>query len=356
MQTQMTVGYILENVLALLLCIALIFMRRRALPNSSSSTKRWAYIISRAYDSFWNCAVFLTFSVQIAAIVALVRVDFGHSAVGMGAITKETTWTVSLLTLIPLVHAAFFSNPSFFDTSKRDDASCTQEENDVLNEERKDNPPNPERKSSQFVVYQEREDRVLPQSRLVLFFICWFLSIYPFVTSMLSKFGSSQIGSTVDDIPGVTSGIIISTEDWNTIESICWNDVQDLSSGEQTAMTCFAILSWLFMTLLTFGRIIVSTVRDIHEKSSFCRLLDRLTKWEEAQSFKLFQHGLLVILTFLSVTQLWTYFRLHQLQLELAKINKGNDDDNQWMFGQVVAVAVFVPVLVDFILRIRITR
>jgi hypothetical protein len=51
----------------------------------------------------------------------------------------------------------------------------------------------------------------------------------------------------------------------------------------------------------------------------------------------------------LSVGQLWSYERLQKTQLEMAAVTENSDSDKQWTFGQIVAVSVFAPALIDFL-------
>lgn len=55
----------------------------------------------RLLSSFDDCATLFTFSIQIASIVVLARVEYGLSATAMGDVTVRTNWTVSALTLFP---------------------------------------------------------------------------------------------------------------------------------------------------------------------------------------------------------------------------------------------------------------
>jgi len=322
----MTAGYFIENILSLMLALILFYLRD--VGEGCGQKLRWKRVIIQTYDTFWNCAIFLTFSIQIATIVALVRVDYGISAVGMGALTKEITWTVSILSLIPLVYATFL--PTLFTISK---------EREVVR-----------KPSSEEEVYRSREAKYTHGLRFLFFFVCWFLSIYSFVTSMMNRFGRSQIGASG------SPGVIISTGNWTNIEDICWKGVSGLSVAEQTAMDCFSILTWISLTLLVLGKIIKYGLGQQCINSAMIRLFRHVSEEQRTKLFNMLKYGLLAIFPILGIGLIWTYLRLQQLQFQVTDANESADTDNQWTFGQVVAVTIFAPVLVDLCLWARITR
>ena len=102
---KMIVGYVIENVLGLILVSSLYALRLRADDERQRAHQRildrCISVLRRGCNSFFDCAVFFTFSIQIACIVALARLDFGISANGMGDSTAKITWAISLLTILP---------------------------------------------------------------------------------------------------------------------------------------------------------------------------------------------------------------------------------------------------------------
>ena len=107
----MIAGYIIENVLGFVL-VSSLFILRRGIPehqqtSSAAPLLRYLAVATRGCDSFHDCAVFFTFSIQLACIVVLARLDFGVSANGMGDSTAKITWAISLLTMLPITYVAF---------------------------------------------------------------------------------------------------------------------------------------------------------------------------------------------------------------------------------------------------------
>ena len=125
---------------------------------------RYISVIGWGCSSFYDCAVFFTFSIQLACIVVLTRLDVGISASGMGDSTAKIAWAVSLLTILPLVYVAF--NPG------------------LLREPQLDHDSTPKGQKS-------RKE----QSRCLLFALCWLLYIYPFISRMMEIFGPSGVGA-----------------------------------------------------------------------------------------------------------------------------------------------------------------
>ena len=163
----MIAGYIIENVLGLILVLSLFLLRRR-IPehqeiSNSAPLGRYMAVATRGCDSFHDCAVFFTFSIQLASIVVLARLDFGISASGMGDSTAKITWAISLLTMLPITYVAF--NPGLLRYQSAETPSRSQK--------------NKDRKA---------------ELRFLLFALCLLLFIYLFFSRMMETFGPSMIG------------------------------------------------------------------------------------------------------------------------------------------------------------------
>lgn len=141
----MIVAYILEHILGL--SIALAYVVCTKLQHDK------ALLISRrCLEVYHDCAAFLTFSIQIAAIVVLLQVDFAISTENMGDATVRITQAVSALTLLPLAYAIVLLHYSV-DPEELNQSSTTT---------------NSSRRSKEQSI------------RFVLFALCWVLSLYPF--------------------------------------------------------------------------------------------------------------------------------------------------------------------------------
>lgn len=229
----MIVGYIIENVVGLILICLLYVLLLRTNKESEKARPELLHrsisVVRRGCSSFYDCAVFFTFSIQLACIVVLARLDFGISASGMGDSTAKITWAVSLLTILPLMYVAF--NPRLLREPQRDHASTFKG--------------------------QKGKDRK-EQLRFVLFALCWLLFIYPFLSRMMETFGPSAIGGKSQ---------VISTDDWNVIETACTAGVDAVSNQETIAMDFFSVAGSVFVCLLALTKIIWLAAQRHHKDS-----------------------------------------------------------------------------------------
>ncbi|KAL6713684.1 hypothetical protein ACLMJK_009149 [Lecanora helva] len=279
--------------------------------HSCDTTKvnRCASVVRRSYSSFFDCAVFLTFSIQIPCIVVLARLDFGVSANGMGDSTAKITWAVSLLTLLPLTYSSFNS--------------------DLLRDPRNDRSGDSEKKET-------RTDR-RGDLRFLLFALCWMLFIYPFLSRMMETFGPSKVGG---------DNHVISTNDWDIIVATCTRNVSTISDREETAMKIFSVAGSIPVCVLAIGKIVWLAMIRQHEESRLVHYVEaRLIEKAAIQSQ--LTVALLVSIPIIAVSQLWTILRLRTFQKQIAQASGNEDLDSQWTFGQIASVTVFVPVAVE---------
>ena len=305
------IGYILENVLGFSLCLAAYLLRRKQQNRrfgDSLMVNRCASVTRRGYSSFFDCAVFLTFSIQLACIVVLARLDFGISANGMGDSTAKITWAVSLLTILPLTYSSF--DPGLL----RD-------------------PRVGKARNRRMEMYVDRRENL----RFLLFALCWMLFIYPFLSRMMETFGPSKIGG---------DNQVISTSDWNIIVAACTESVNTVTVREETAMKIFSVAGSIPICVLAIVKIIWLAMKRQHEESRVVRYIeDRLIERAKIQSQ--LTVALLIAIPIIAISQLWTIFRLRDFQKQIAQAFGNEDLDSQWTFGQIAAVTIFVPVVVE---------
>lgn len=303
----MILGYILANVLGFSFSFALFTLAR---PSRISGEKhrntdaidRLRYVLIQGCSCFYDSAIFLCFSIQIASIVMLARLDFGVSASGMGDSTAKITWAVSLLTLLPLLYLAYL--PQLLQgTGKSEKVSDKQTAKQEL--------------------------------RFGLFSLCWLLSMYPFYSKMVGYFGPSLIGNGQHQV--------ISDEDWNVIQAMCTANVENISSHELVAMQFFGVAGSLFVCICALLKIVWLALQRQHEDL-------KLVEWVRTHRVTVgpkISITFLILLPIFAISQIWTIFRLRRFQRDIS-INTGNTDvDNEWTFGQVAAVTVFAPVLIE---------
>ena len=310
----MIVGYTIENALGFCLVLALCLLRRKEARCQKASNAalldRCLAVTVRGCSTFHDCAVFFTFSIQLACIVVLSQLDFGISASGMGDSTAKITWAVSLLTMFPIMYVPF--NPK------------------LLRERSA-------KASTEIVKEQKSKDRK-EQLRFILFALCLLLSIYPFLSRMMETFGPNMIGG---------SNPIISTAEWDVIQAVCVANIPPVTSKEIIAMDVFGVVGSLFVCLLGLAKVVWLAIQRQHMDSRlFGYIRERWLKGRSLESLS--SVTLLIAIPIIAVSQLWTVFRLRTFQEQVSQASGNQDIDGQWTFGQIVAVTIFVPVLVEF--------
>ena len=310
--SQMMTGYVLENFLGLLLSAAVSILHRRSRGGlNAGRTKlfdRCMTVAKRGCRCFYDCAIFFTFSIQVACIVVLARLDFGVSASGMGDSTAKITWAVSLLTIIPLTYVAF--NPDLLRGSA-----------DEIDSNPKDR-----------LIRDRRE-----QARFLLFVLCWVLFIYPFLSRMMETLGPSMIGG---------DNSTISNSDWDSVAAVCISNIHSISDSEILAMKVFSVAGSLFVCIPALLKIIWLAINRQHEQS---RMVQYIRK--EAAALSSLRSNFLIVLFIMipaiAISQLWTIFRLRNFQKQISQASHNTDIDGEWTFGQIAAVTIYVPVLVE---------
>lgn len=144
----MIIGYLLEQALGLLLTGACLLAKHHELT-------RPKLICERSLVSFVDCATFFAFSIEIAALVVLMKEDFGISTSSMGDATVRITQAVSVLVLLPILYAVVpgLSQPLGGAGSE----SPTAEKDE-----------------------QKKDSDSQSSRRFLLLVLCWLLAFYPF--------------------------------------------------------------------------------------------------------------------------------------------------------------------------------
>jgi hypothetical protein len=258
--------------------------------NGSKATKHAKTLIA-CFKAYADAALFLAISIQIAAVVVLIRKDFGINANGLGGITVEITWTVSLLTMLPTVLLVSLSSIRL----KR------------------------------------------PHLRFFLVCICWALFMYVFISRMIATYAPSQIGTG--------GAAVISPQDWAIVEGLCLEGVKVLTVTEAAVLNAFGIGGSIFLSSVILGKFFFClpnqgpSTKERSERSLVFKI------FHSKNISSLFVFGVFVF----GVPQIWAIFRLRDFQQSIAGTILDVFVDNQWTFGQVVAVVLFTPVLVEFL-------
>lgn len=297
---QLTVGYVCAVVLGTTLAMAYFITKRQRI--------RRQELLEKLLLSFHDSATFFAFSIQVASTVVLARVDYGLSTALMGDITVQITWTVSALTLLPLLYTLIL-----IDKPRESTRGIRVTDANIL----------------------ELDSRY----RLLLFVFCWALSVYPFMSRMIETFGTSLIG----DDPGDA----VTNADWAVIETVCLAGTDTLNASESAFINAFGITGSLLISIFAIIHILAAGMRK-HYPDLAQRVTAAVNIFVKAQH--IFEPMLFLLVPLLSAGLLWSYFRLQRFQSQVSTKAGLQDSDNQWTFGQIVAVVVFAPVLGEALL------
>jgi hypothetical protein len=298
----MVIGYIFESVLGLIFASSLAFLPSTFTTETSTSATKprdlAEKLLKEGCTTFFNCAVFFTASIQIACVVVLIRRDFGISANGLGGLTTQITWAIALLCMLPLLYP---------------------------------------------MVILGYIDKARSGYRLFLFCGCWLLFFYTFISQMIGVFAPTQIGEGAGE--GGTT--IITDEQWSKLTTLCLKDVNTLTEKEQKVLSSFGAAGSIVISIYGFGYLLgFIAKRQWQEKTEVFqrKISSHLQKrnWER----HLIRSWILLILV-LTVPQIWGVLRLREIQKALARATGNFYVDNQWTFGQVVAVMLFAPVFTE---------
>lgn len=292
---QMVVGYFLESIIGLVFALSLAFHEPISM---NPPLTKYSSLLAEGCKIFFDCAVFFAISIQISCVVVLVRKDFGISANGLGGLTVQITWAVALLCMLPLLYPMFI------------------------------------------LLYTDKERN---DYRLFLFCGCWLLFFYTFISQMIGDFGPSQVGRGA----GGGGATIITTDEWNSLTSLCLTGVKYLSAAEQRVLSDFGAAG--STAISTYGLLCliwcITTKRFPNQAKELRQKLSSISTETRRRQYTLGCLNLVVPL--LTIPQLWGVLRLRGIQRELANTTSNVYVDNQWTFGQVVAVMIFAPVLTE---------
>lgn len=308
----MIIGYLFETFLGFTFALGLEVIRSTPSSDPSSRLKKYRAVILRGCSVFYDCAIYFAASIQIACVVILVRNDYGISADGLGGLTVQITWAVALLSLLPLLYPLVMLSIFVKEESEKE-----LEEADTS------------------------ESR--HEFRFYLFSACWVLFLYTFVRRMVSDFGPSQVGQGA----GPGGSTIINTTDWDTLDTLCFTGVGQLTYNETMVIEAFGTAGSIILSLFIVCPFLWTIMQSLD--LSLVKLVERkLSAVRKKRSMQsLGPRAILVLIPLLTVPEIWGVFRIRNLQGALTDIMGVEYTDNQWTFGQVVAVVIFAPVIVE---------
>lgn len=153
---------------------------------------------------------------------------------------------------------------------------------------------------------------------------------------MIESFGPSVVGDKPTDA--------LTTEEWNILQNICLSGTSPPSDAEYRLMNAIGVLSSLLTFLFAITKIAMAGLRRHYDNRlrQHHKLIDKVQ-----QRFRIVKQILIVCVLLLSIGLTWSYFRLQDFQTHITSALGTENSDSEWGFGQVVAVIVFLPVIVE---------
>lgn len=163
------------------------------------------------------------------------------------------------------------------------------------------------------------------------------------MSQMIGDFGPSQVGQGA----GPGGATIITTDEWNNLTSLCLSGVEYLSTAEQKVLSGFGAAGSI--TITTYGLLSLLwfiTTRRFPETAKIIRhkFSSNFLQANRKQNTIWF---IIFVVPLLTIPQLWGVLRLRDIQKGLANATGNVYVDNQWTFGQVVAVMIFIPIFTE---------
>ncbi|KAL2687641.1 hypothetical protein Neosp_005203 [[Neocosmospora] mangrovei] len=259
-------------------------------------------------DSFFSSAAYFALAIQLATIIVLVRKDYGISTADLGAIEARIAQSVAVVSMMPLLYPAALLEP--------------RERN--INRDIRHN------------------------ARLLLLNATTALSFFPFLSRCIHSFGPSPIG-TGDDKD-------VDPEDWAKIADMClfggfgelkkdvtWKALPGLELTASLITYFFAF--WLLSGLPNTRYIPSENTKGYRGVERVLSWREKVTKWFENRWISLIAPLLLIV--GLTIPLVVMIFKLRDLQKELSSFMGESYEGDNWGFGQIVSIVLFVPVGID---------
>jgi hypothetical protein len=142
---------------------------------------------------------------------------------------------------------------------------------------------------------------------------------------------------------------IITTDEWDTLTTLCFAGVQTLSGKETEAIEAFGTAGSIVLSLFVVCPFLWTFVQMINLK--FANRVEReFSTLRERKAMKsLGSRVMLVLIPLLTISEIWGVLRIRNVQQALSNALGNEYTDNQWTFGQVVAVVIFAPVVIEVV-------
>lgn len=315
-----------ETVIGFLLALCCNLLRQDIDSQPWKRLKTWTKKpLERGFEAFFTSAVYFTMSILIGSNYALVKRDYEISANGFGILQLQITSAITVVSALPLLYPIIIRPEQEQRVSHSDLATARK----------------------------EAYNRTLREKfRLILLGLVLALFIYPFLSQCIHNWAPTDVGE--DNGPDGTT--IVKAREWAKLTATCFGEVDPITVIENKVILTFELLGslcFIFTVLWTFVRLLfreqtIGRYQCIMQNHIVVITRRMLNIFTVTPGFWLLcRISLLIGTLLLSIPLLWAIFRLREVQKALATATASVYLDNEWSFGQVVALAVFAPVLFD---------
>lgn len=287
--------------------------------------QKWAFlqfVTSAGLEAFFDFAIYFALSIIIASIVVLVNKDFGVSNSGFGANEAEIALAMSVACVLPLIYPLGLlpAHPSHPEHSQESEFDRSRES---------------KRNSHNF--------------RLLLFSLLAVLFFYPFVSQAIHNWASSRIGEG----KGPGGETLVTNMEFKRVQEMCFGTVNYLAFWESQLLAATEMVASLLIYLFMIWHLITAHIQrmDSDEEDigwitgGLLLIKGRMeTMWKRSKPLRTLY---LLIPATLDGILLYCIFRLRNIQAQMAHGLGGQYAGNEWGFGQIVSIVMFVPVLMD---------
>jgi hypothetical protein len=178
------------------------------------------------------------------------------------------------------------------------------------------------------------------------------LFFYPFVSQAIHNWAPSRIGE--GNGPGGET--LVTDEEFERVQEMCFGTVKRFASWESKLLAATEMAASLLIYLFMIWHLIIARIqrmepndKEIEDIGRITAVLLRIRRQMEAlwERFKLTKALFLLIPAALDGVLLYCIFRLRSIQGRMAQGLDGQYAGNEWGFGQVVSIVMFVPVVTN---------
>jgi len=280
-------------------------------PRTTSATLNMALA---GLASFFECAAYFAFAIQIATTTVLAPIDLETKKSSFGAYEALLAAVVSTMTLLPLTSALHVIP---------------------------------------LVPIIDRDNKIQKRQsyRLWLFSVTVVAALYPFFSSCVRYWAPSVVGEGAGE-DGVT---YVTDAEWAAITHVCFGQIVQFpsrSNVEGIALGVIHLTSGFFIFFYAASIILPSILRIVDAiitrgqgggilRQGIRSLCQKVSHIYQQPSV---MYLMVAVPLCLGAGLMWAFWMLRKLQQQLASTAGGSYEGNEWGFGQVMAITVFVPV------------